>query len=353
MLCSRASIFFHGVEMLQNFKTHLHLIQVLELARISLATALILSATLCQICFSQQEPWPQKPITLVVTYPPGGTADIMARSISPLLSKTLNVNVIVENKPGASGQIAAAMVAKAAPDGYTLMLDASSYAVNPSLYPNLPYKPEQEFKTLGVLALYPNVLLVHPDFAAQTVSQLVNLAKSKPNAISYASSGNGSAQHLAGALFTLKAGVEMLHVPYKGASLALNDVLGGQIPVFFGSVGSTISFIENKKLIALAVTSAKRVSSLPEIPTMNEAGLTGYEIYEWNAMFAPAKTPPVLIQKLQDALASVLKNPDFKQRVNKLGGEIYSSDALAAEHFIHAQILQWSTLTKDKVIKVD
>jgi tripartite-type tricarboxylate transporter receptor subunit TctC len=310
---------------------------------------------LAGICAAQSpiDAWPQKPITLVVTYPPGGTADIMARSVAPPLAKLLGANVVVENKPGASGQIAAAWVSKSLPDGYTLMLDASSFAVNPSLYPNLPYKPELEFKTLGVLALYPNVLLVHPDFAAKSVAQLVSLAKSKPNSVSYASSGNGSAQHLAGVLFSQKAGVEMVHVPYKGASLALNDVLGGQIPVFFGSVGSTMSFIESKKLLALAVTSAKRVPSLPEVPTMGEAGLTGYEIYEWNAMFAPAKTPAPILQKLQEALASVLKTQDFRQRVNKLGGEIFSADAQAAEHFIHGQILQWSSLAKDKVIKVD
>jgi tripartite-type tricarboxylate transporter receptor subunit TctC len=309
--------------------------------------------SLAQSTQAQTDAWPQKPITLVVTYPPGGTADIMARSVSTPLSKWLGTNVVVENKPGASGQIAASFVAKSNPDGYTLMLDASSYSVNPSLYPSLPYKPERDFKTLGVLALYPNVLLTHPEFAAKTVSQLVSYAKAHPNAISFASSGNGSAQHLAGVLFAMKANIEMVHVPYKGAGIALNDVLGGQIPVFFGSVGSTIQYIEAKKLSALAVTSAKRVASLPDVPTMAEAGIPGYEIYEWNALFAPSQTPPLILLKLQDAIEHVVQTTDFKQRVAKLGGEMFQGNASTADQFIKAQMNQWANLVKEKIIKVD
>lgn len=304
-------------------------------------------------CSLNAQTWPLKPIVLVVTYPPGGTADIMARTLASPLGQVLGATVVVENKPGASGQIAASFVAKSSPDGYTIMLDASSFSVNPSLYPNLPYQPEKDFKTLGILALYPNVLLVNPSFPVRAVKELVSLAKAKPNSISFASSGNGSAQHLAGVLFANKTKIEMQHVPYKGAGIALNDVMGGQIPVFFGSVGSTIQYIESKKLLALAVTSGKRVPSLPDVPTMSEAGIPSYEIYEWNALFAPSATPKDLLQKLTLAIAKVTQREDFKERVSKLGGEVFQGDSEVAERFIKQQMLQWSLLAKDKLISID
>lgn len=297
--------------------------------------------------------WPSKPVVIVVTYPPGGTADLMARTISSPLSQILGTPVVVENKPGASGQIAASYVAKSAPDGYTVMLDASSFAVNPSLYPSLPYNPERDFKTLGVLALYPNVLLVHPSFPPRTVKELVSLAKAQPNGISFASSGNGSAQHLAGVLFTHHAKIEMQHVPYKGAGLALNDVMGGQIPVFFGSVGSTMPYIESKKLLALAVTGNKRVPSLPDVPTMMEGGIASYEIYEWNALFAPAATPKEMVQKLSAAITKVTQRDEFKERVSKLGGEVFQGDSQAAERFVKSQAQQWMALSKEKILSID
>lgn len=304
-------------------------------------------------CSLNAQTWPLKPIVLVVTYPPGGTADIMARTLASPLGQVLGTTVVVENKAGASGQIAASFVAKSSPDGYTIMLDASSFSVNPSLYPNLPYQPEKDFKTLGILALYPNVLLVNPSFPVRAVKELVSLAKAKPNSISFASSGNGSAQHLAGVLFANKTKIEMQHVPYKGAGIALNDVMGGQIPVFFGSVGSTIQYIESKKLLALAVTSGKRVPSLPDVPTMSEAGIPSYEIYEWNALFAPSATPKDLLQKLTLAIAKVTQREDFKERVSKLGGEVFQGDSEVAERFIKQQMLQWSLLAKDKLISID
>ncbi len=328
------------------------LLLILGLLNRSLLLATFFSSMLLAPCVSAQT-WPAKPIVLVVTYPPGGTADIMARTISTPLGQILGTPVVVENKPGASGQIAASLVAKSAPDGYTIMLDASSYSVNPSLYPNLPYQPERDFKALGILALYPNVLLVNPSLPVRTVKELIALAKAKPNAISFASSGNGSAQHLAGVLFANKTKIEMQHVPYKGAGLALNDVMGGQIPVFFGSVGSTIQYIESKKLLALAVTSNKRVPSLQEVPTMAEAGIPSFEIYEWNALFAPAATPKEVVQKLSAAIAKVSQREEFKERVGKLGGEVFQGDTEAAERFIKQQMLQWSTLARDKLISID
>ena len=310
-------------------------------------TILFLSSLVCA------QEWPNRPISLIVSYPPGGTADLMARTIAGPLGKVLGTSVVVENKPGASGQIAAAYVAKANADGYTLMLDASSYSVNPSLFPKLPYDPNKDFKTLGVLAQYPNVLLVNPSFPVKSVKELVAIAKAKPNGISYASSGNGSAQHLAGALFEVKAGVEMQHIPYKGGGPALNDVIGGQVPVFFGSVASTKQYVETGKLNALAVTGKKRASSMPNVPTMAEAGVSGYEVYEWNGIFAPAATPAVILVKIADAITKVMQSSEVKDKVLSLGGEPFLGNADAADKFIKTQMAEWSKLIKTGKITVD
>ena len=297
--------------------------------------------------------WPNRPISLIVSYPPGGTADLMARTVATPLGKVLGTSVVVENKPGASGQIAASYVAKANADGYTLMLDASSYSVNPSLFPKLPYDPNKDFKTLAVVAQDPNVLLVNPSFPAKSVKELVAIAKAKPNSISYASSGNGSAQHLAGALFEVKAGVDMQHVPYKGGGPALNDVIGGQVPVFFGSVASTKQYVDSGKLNALAVTGKKRASSMPAVPTMAEAGVPGYEVYEWNGIFAPSGTPAPILIKLSDAIGKVMASPEVREKVLSLGGEPFQGNSEAADKFIKAQMAEWAKLVKTGKIAVD
>lgn len=313
----------------------------------------LLVALLATTGIVHAQEWPNRPISLIVSYPPGGTADLMARTVATPLGKILGTSVVVENKPGASGQIAAAYVAKANADGYTLMLDASSYSVNPSLFPKLPYDPNRDFKTLAVLAQYPNVLLVNPSFPAKSVKELVAMAKAKPNSIAYASSGNGSAQHLAGALFEVQAGVEMQHIPYKGGGPALNDVVGGQVPVFFGSVASTKQYVDSGKLNALAVTGKKRASSMPNVPTMAEAGVPGYEVYEWNGIFAPAATPSSIVIKLSDAIAKVMQSPEVRDRVISLGGEPFQGNAEAADKFVKAQMVEWSKLVKSGKISVD
>ena len=316
-------------------------------------TKIVVVASLVIVGLAHAQEWPSRPISLVVSYPPGGTADLMARTVATPLGKILGTSVVVENKPGASGQIAASYVAKANPDGYTLMLDASSYSVNPSLFPKLPYDPNKDFKTLAILAQYPNVLLVNPSFPAKSVQELIAMAKAKPNSISYASSGNGSAQHLAGALFEVKAGVDMQHVPYKGGGPALNDVIGGQVPVFFGSVASTKQYVDSGKLNALAVTGKKRASSMPSIPTMAEAGIPGYEVYEWNGVFAPAGIPAPILIKLSDAIAKVMQSSEVREKVLSLGGEPFQGNSEAADKFIKAQMAEWAKLVKSGKIAVD
>ena len=297
--------------------------------------------------------FPSKPITLVVTYPPGGGADAMARLLAPRLSEALGRNVIVENKPGASGQIGAAAVAKATPDGHTLMLDASSFAVNPALYSKLPYDTDKAFRPIGVIALFPNVLLVNAQFPAKSVAELIAAARVRKDAVAFASSGNGSAQHLAGAMFESAAKVEMAHIPYKGGGPALNDVIGGQVPVFFGNLASTLGHIQGGKLRALAVTSAKRSAILPDVPTLAEAGVAGAEVYEWTVLLAPAGTPDAAMAKLSVALQKAMESPEVKTRIAQLGGEIQKGGPDAAQAFVRSQMSLWAKVVKERGIALE
>ncbi|MBP0621232.1 tripartite tricarboxylate transporter substrate binding protein [Cupriavidus consociatus] len=295
--------------------------------------------------------WPSRPITIVVTYPPGGGADLMARLIAPGLGRELGQSVVVENRPGAGGQIGAAYVAKAAPDGYTVMVDASSYAVNPSLYARLPYDPARAFKPVGVLARYPNVLVATASFPAAKVGDVLAMAKQKPGSVAFASSGNGSAQHLAGVLFEQRAGVDLLHVPYKGGGPAMTDVIAGQVPLFFANVASSLQHIKAGKLKPLAVTSHQRTSALPGVPTMQEAGVPGYEVYEWNAAFLPAATPDPIVAKFAEALQKVMHSPETRQRVTELGGEVVAAPPAQAQQFIDGQARLWAKVIKDGNVK--
>jgi tripartite-type tricarboxylate transporter receptor subunit TctC len=261
--------------------------------------------------------------------------------------------VIVENKAGASGQIAASEVARAAPDGHTLLFDASSFAVNPSLYASLPYDAAKAFTPVSVLVLFPNVLVVTPGFAARDVKDLAAMAKAAPGTIAFASSGNGSAQHLAGELFRQKTGVEITHVPYKGGAPALNDVMGGQVPMFFANMASGLAHIQGGKLRALAITGAVRSPALPDTPTMAEAGVPGYVVYEWNAVFAPAGTPAPAIARLADAIDKALQAPEVRSRIAALGGEIAGYGPAEAERFVREQTQLWGRVVREARIKVE
>ena len=322
-----------------------------------LSLALWFGACVCGLSgpmvWAQTPPWPTKPISLIVTYPPGGGADAMARLVAPKMAEVLGQNVVVENRPGASGQIGASAVAKAAADGYTLMLDASSFAVNPALFPKLPYDSSKAFKPIGVLALFPNVVLVNAQVPAKNIAELIALAKSRKDAVAYASSGNGSAQHLAGALFESAAKVDMVHIPYKGGGPALNDVIGGQVPLFFGNLASTLQHVQAGKLRALAVTASKRAAALPDVPTLAEAGVPGSEIYEWNAIFAPAGTPDAVVEKLADALQKAMDTAEVKARIAQLGGEVQKGGPKAAQDFIQAQMAVWARVVKGKGIVLE
>jgi tripartite-type tricarboxylate transporter receptor subunit TctC len=292
-----------------------------------------------------------KTITLVVSYAAGGGADLMARLIAPKLAEALGQTVVVDNKPGASGQIAAGQVARATPDGTQLLLDASSFAVNPALFPKLPYDSDKAFTPLAVLALYPNVLVCTPGFEAKTVKDLIKMAKAKPEQISYASSGNGSAQHLAGALFEDRAGVKLSHVPYRGGGPAMNDVMAGQVPLFFANVASSLGQIQSGRLRPLAVTSKLRARALPNIPTMEEAGVAAYEVLEWNPVLAPAGMDAATKSTLVAALRKAMADPEVLGRVRALSGEVFPDgpDSLVPT-FLKAQQAQWGRIVRERNI---
>jgi tripartite-type tricarboxylate transporter receptor subunit TctC len=292
-----------------------------------------------------------KPVTLLVSYPVGGGADLMARLLAPKLAEALGQPVVVENKPGASGQIAAQQVARAAPDGSQLLFDASSFAVNPSLFPKLPYDTDTAFVPLAVVALFPNVMVCTPGFEAKTVADVIRLAKASPGKIAYASSGNGSAQHLAGALFEQRAGVELLHVPYRGGGPALNDVMGGQVPLFFANVASSLGHIQSGKLRALGVTAPLRTRALPAVPAIAESGVKGVEVFEWNPILAPAGIAPDAKATLLAAIRRALGDPEVVGRIRALSGEVFdnASEASVAS-FLKAQRAQWARLVKERGI---
>jgi tripartite-type tricarboxylate transporter receptor subunit TctC len=297
--------------------------------------------------------WPSKPIRMIVTYAPGGGADLMARLLAPKMQEALGQPVIVENRAGGGGTIGADLVAKSAPDGYTLMLDASSWAVNPSLYPKLSYEPVKGFAPVSLLVVFPNVLVVNPAFEAKSVQELIALAKKQPGRIAYASSGNGSAQHLAAELFCQRAGIDMVHVPYKGGGPALQDVMGGQVPVFFANMASGLPHVKTGKVRALAVTGSKRSASAPDLPTIAEAGVPGYEVYEWNSVFAPAGTPADVVARTQAALARALAVPDVKERIAALGGEISGLPPAETAKWLHAQVDKWARVVKESNIRLE
>lgn len=296
--------------------------------------------------------WPKRPVTLLVSFPPGGTVDAAARIIAPRLSEQLGQSVVVENKGGAGGMIGAAYVAKAAPDGYTLLLDASNHTQNPALREKLQYDTLGDFDSVSLLLRVPIVLTVTPDSPLRSVKDVIEQGKVAP-ALHYASSGPGSSTHLAAELFNLSAGAKLVHVPYKGGGPAMIDVMSGQVPIMFASLGSSIPHIRSGKLRALAVGGVDRSDVLPDLPTLREAGVDGYEAYEWNAVFAPKGTPPEVINRVSEALKVVLNDPKVKASLDNIGAEIIGSTPQALETFRRQDIEKWRTVAKEAKISLD
>lgn len=311
------------------------------------------AAALCTLPLSglAQEGWPSKPITLVVTYPAGGAADMLARLVAPRMSATLGQPVVIENRGGGAGQIGAAVVARSKPDGYTVMVDGGGYAINPILFPKLPYDTAKAFTPIGILGVFPLVLVVTPSYGAKSVTELVQMARSAPGSISYASPGTGSTQHLAAEQFLQQAKVQMVHVPYKGGSPAMADVMGGHVPVFAANIGSSLSNMKAGKLRPLAVMASRRSSSLPEVPTLAEAGVANAEAYEWNGMFVPAGVPPAITTRLTEALKSALEAPEVKEKIASVGGESFSGGSAEVASFIQQQVQRMGKVVREGNIR--
>ncbi len=308
-----------------------------------LTTALVLLASAgLPVCAA----YPERPITLVVTYPPGGTADLVARLLAPEVAKELGQNVVVENRGGAGGMIGGALVAKAAPDGYTIMLDAANHAQNPAVQPKMLFDTLKDFAPITYVQRVPNILVVRADNEIQTVADLIRLGKQKEPLLYYASSGPGGAQHLAGVLFNALTGTHLEAVHYKGGSAGIMDVLSGQVTLMFSTIGVSLPHARAGKLRVIAVGSDKRTAAFPDIPTIAEAGVPGYASYEWNAIYAPAGTPPAIIQRLNQAFVSALKQPTVIARISEFNGEIIASTPDELDAFRRAELDKWQRVAK-------
>ena len=282
--------------------------------RTALAAA-ICGAFLSLPSLAHAQAYPVKPVRVIVPNPPGGATDVLARIVAEELTPRLGRQVVVEHRPGASGTIGSNVVAKAPPDGYSMVMGhAASHATSPSMYRNLPYDPVSDFAPVTLVANVTNVIVIHPSLPPKSAKELEALAKARPGELVFGSGGSGAITHLAGELFKQKAGVNLVHVPYKGSGQAMADIVGGQVPIAFDQVVSSMPQVEAGKLRALAVTSAKRFASVPNLPTMSEAGVPGYEAVSWNGLAAPAATPREIVSRIQQDVARVLQLPDIKER---------------------------------------
>jgi tripartite-type tricarboxylate transporter receptor subunit TctC len=298
---------------------------------------------------------PTRTIRVIVPFPAGGTTDIFARHIGDRLAKAFGHNFVIDNRGGAGGNIGSDAVAKAEPDGYTLLVGTvGTHAINTSLYTRMPYDPVKDFAPVAYLAGVPNIMEVNPkNVKATTVQEFIAEAKAAPKKLSFASSGNGTSIHLSGEMFKQMTGVELVHVPYRGSAPAVNDLIAGQVDVMFDNLPSSIEQVRGGNLRAIAVTSLKRSVALPEVPTIDESGLPGFDASSWFAIFAPAKTPPEIVQKLNAEVLKALADPELQKRFADIGGEIrpYKPDELAA--FVKAEIEKWAKVVKTSGAKIE
>jgi tripartite-type tricarboxylate transporter receptor subunit TctC len=298
--------------------------------------------------------YPTASIKLVVAFTPGGPSDVLARIVGERMSQHLGQPVVIDNRPGAGGNVAAEIVAKSPPDGYTLLNGNNSIlATNAALYRHLSFDPIKDFAPIGLIGTQPNILVVHPSVPAHSVADLVTLAKSEPGKLNYGSSGNGTAAHLAAELFKLQAGVEMVHVAYRGAVPALTDLVGGRLQLMFATSASVMSFLEAKSLRPLAVTTARRSDAVPDLPTIAQSGYPGFEATTWHGLVAPAKTPPAVVDKLNKTLNQVLGEPDIKQRLAGLGVEIAADTPAEFAAYIKSESVKWAAVVDKAGIHIE
>jgi tripartite-type tricarboxylate transporter receptor subunit TctC len=286
--------------------------------------------------------YPERTVTVIVPFTPGGSSDITARTIAQKLTEKLGQTFLVENKPGANGSIGATYVAKAKPDGYTLFVGSIGvFAINPVLYKDLGYEPRRDFELLSVAVRTPNALVANPKFPANTVAELIDYLKKNPNKVSFASSGTGSSDHLTAALFWQKTGTTGIHVPYKGGSAAHTDIIGGSADLSFQNLGSITNHVRGGKMKLLAVTADKRDPTFPNVPTMSEAGVAGLEVFSWQAVVAPKGLPRDVLDRLQPAVVAAIKDPAVVKRFNDIGFEVVGNSGAEFAKFLDEELARW------------
>lgn len=322
--------------------------------RVIAACAVLVAAVITFSFPAYADTFPSKTVKLVVPFPPGGPLDATGRAIAQKLTEAWGQSVIVENKPGAGGNIGADYVAKSAPDGYTVVMGAlSTHAVNPSLYPKMPFDAQKDFAPITLVAITPNVLVVNPSLPVHSVKELIAYAKANPGKMSFGSGSIGSAGHLAGELFKVDAGVDMVHVPYKGAAPAMQGLLAGDTQLMFDNLASAMSQVKAGKLRALAVTTAERSKLVPELPTMAEAGVPGFDISTWYGLLAPAGTPPDVIAKWNAEVTKVLSAPEMRERLATQGAEAAPDSPADFAKFIASELVKYAKIVKASGAKVD
>jgi len=316
--------------------------------RITLALAALAVAT------TAVAKYPEKPIKIIVPYPPGGTSDILARAVGQKLSEEWKQPVVIENKPGATGNIGADFVAKSPADGYTLLLaDIGSLAISPSVFPTLPFDPVKDFSPVIMVAYSPHILAAHPSVPANNVKELVALAKAKPDSLNFAVSGLGGANHLAGIDFAMRSGIKWTYIPYKGGSQAIADLMGGQAQVMFNGMLATYPAVKDGKLKALAISSARRFSAAPDLPTVAESGYPGFETGSFQGIVAAANTPKDVVAALHDAITKILATPEMKTRLEGAGAEVRPMTPEQFGQFIASEKARWAKVIKESGAKFD
>ncbi len=328
----------------------------ISLRRRQLAASAVLAALASAhplSALAQAGAYPDKPVKFVVPYPPGGGTDVIARIVQERFSALLGQQVLIDNKGGAGGSVGSEIVAHAQPDGYTVLFTLSSHTINPAIFPKLSFDTVKDFEPVGTVASLPQILVAHPQVPANTVAELVALAKAKPGSLSYASVGNGSPGHLAGELLKLRTGTQMTHIPYRGGGPAVTDVMGGQVPLLWVSIPAAAQFVKAGKLKALGVSTLKRSAAFPDVPTMQEAGIADFEVDSWYAMFVPAKTPRPVIERLNRALNTIVAEPAIRDKLLAQGAEGVGGSADALGRIVAAELPKWAKLAKDANIKAD
>ena len=317
--------------------------------------SILLGLIVCANALAQTaENFPNRSITMVVAFPAAGTTDILARLIGQKLTEKLKQTVVVENRPGAGGNIGTAYVAKAAPDGYTIMMGTiGTQSINPSLYKKMPYDAAKDFVPITRAAMVPNLLVVNQDAPFNTLPEMMAYEKANRGKLTYGSSGNGTTLHLSGELFNLMAGSKITHIPYKGSTPAVADLMGGQISMIFDNMPSVIQQVKSGRLKALAVTSAQRNPQLPEIPTIQEIGVAGYEVWSWFGLLAPAATPKPIVDKLNASIVEIIKQPDVQAKIIELGAVPVPETSAEFGTFIAAETQKWAKVIKEANIGMD